>query len=224
MARNATGQAERRTLTRELIVQAAITIIERDGAQALSMRKVAAELGVGVMSLYNHIPHRDALVEEVARTVLDGLDLPADRVNPDQDWKINARVMMDAFRATAERHPRSMYLVLTSKIDLVFKWRAAERALVLLDAAGFDGETSVRALRALMSYAIGSQMMRAEAVKLPDDSSGPAFRAVREEPERYPRTIALARHLLRPDPDADFECGLRMLLSALDRLPRTSGG
>lgn len=223
MAKNATGQAERRTLTRESIVRAAIAVIERDSAGALSMRRVAAELGVGTMSLYNHVPDREALVEDVAQTVLAALDVPEEEADPARDWKLNARVMVAAFRAAARRHPRSMHLVMTSRLDLEFKWRAAERALELLAAAGFDGETSVRALRALMSYAIGSQMMAHGALKTPDQTPETALQAVQDDPERFPHVVALAQELLRPDPEADFETGLEMLLSALDRLPRGRG-
>jgi len=215
--RDAVGQPERRALSRALIVQSAITIIERDGARSLTMRKVAAELGAGVMSLYNHVPDRDALLEGVAQTVLAGLAVP--EADPAGDWKLNARAMVDAFRATARRYPRSMHLVLTSRLDLVFKWHAAERALMLLASAGFDGETSVRALRAVMAYAIGSQMMENGALEMPDRIPEAASRIIHAEPARFPRTIALAGELMRPDPEADFACGLDMLLSALDRLP-----
>ncbi len=220
MAKNAAGHAERRTLTRESIVRAAIAIIERDGAKALSMRKVATELGVGTMSLYNHVPDREALIEGVAQSVLEGLDVPEEAANPDQDWKVNARAIVDAFRAVAGRHPRSMHLVMTSRIDLEFKWRAAERSLRLLAAAGFDGETSVRALRALMSYAIGSQMMAHGALQTPDQMPETALLPVQADPERFPHVIALTPELLRGDLETDFAVGLEMLLSALDRLPR----
>lgn len=210
--------AERRTLTRDRIVRTAVKVIERDGAAALSMRKVAAELGVGVMSLYNHVPHRDALIEGVAREVLAGLDVPG--TGSDQDWKVAARALAGAFRATARRYPRSMHLVLTSRIDLEFKWQAAERALAVLDAAGFDAETSVRALRALMAYAIGSHMMADGAIKMPEEIPDSAVRTLHEDPDRFPYTIASADALLRPDPEADFDAGLDMLLAALDHLPR----
>lgn len=218
--KGAVRPAERRSLSRELIVQAAITIIERDGAGALSMRKVAAELGAGVMSLYNHVPDRDALIEGIAQAVLADLDAHGEDADPGRDWKLEARAMVDAFRAAARRYPRSMHLVLTSGLDPVFTWQAAERALGLLAAAGFDGETSVRALRAVMAYAIGSEMMRGGALRMPDRFPEAAARIIQADPGHFPRTIALSAELTRPDPDADFACGLDMLLSALDRLPR----
>ena len=219
--KGAVRPAERRSLSRELIVQAAITIIERDGAGALSMRKVAAELGAGVMSLYNHVPDRDALIEGVARAVLADLEAPEEEADPDRDWKLDARSMVDAFRAAARRYPGSMHLVLTSGLDLVFTWQAAERVLMLLGAAGFDGETSVRALRAVMAYAIGSEMMRGGALRMPDRfPEAAAARIINADPGHFPWTIALGAELTRPDSDADFACGMDMLLSALDRLPR----
>ncbi|MCD0449420.1 TetR/AcrR family transcriptional regulator C-terminal domain-containing protein [Actinocorallia sp. API 0066] len=217
----ATRPAERRTLTRAAIVGAAITVIERDGAKALSMRKVAAELGVGTMSLYTHVPDRDALIEEIAQTVLAGIDAP-EATSPNQDWKVNARAMVGAFRAAARRHPRSMHLVLTRKLELEFSWRAAERALSLLVAAGFDGETSVRVIRTLMSYAIGCQMVAGGALDTPDRLPDTALRPIRDDPDLFPRSLALIEQLLNPDPEADFTTGLEMLLAAMDRLPRSA--
>jgi hypothetical protein len=62
--------------------------------------------------------------------------------------------------------------------------------------------------------------MRGGALRMPDLFPQAAARIVQADPGHFPRTIALAGELTRPDPDADFACGLDMLLSALDRLPR----
>src|SRR3954453_9698535 len=103
MAKKSAERVERRPLTRELIVRTSITLIERDGAKALSMRRIAAELGVGVMSLYNHVPNKDALLSAVAESVLAGLDvLDTDTdtdTGPGLDWKRSARALVAAFRA-----------------------------------------------------------------------------------------------------------------------------
>ncbi|MFB4316018.1 TetR/AcrR family transcriptional regulator [Actinomadura sp. 21ATH] len=224
MAKTPAGRVERRPLTRDRIVRTSIAIIERDGARALSMRKIAAELDVGVMSLYNHVPNKDALLEAVAEHVLAGLDVPEADANPGRDWKLNARAMVAAFRATAHRHPRSMHLVLTGRSGQMFGRRTADRALALFEAAGFDPATSVRALRALMSYVMGAQMMAGGALRmphgLPPDVTG-TLPAV--DLGELPHVVALADELVRDDHEADFECGLEMLLSALDRLPRAAG-
>ncbi|WP_308286857.1 TetR/AcrR family transcriptional regulator [Actinomadura parmotrematis] len=211
---------ERTVLSRERIVAAAIVVIERDGAKALSMRKVAAELGVAVMSLYNHVPDRDALIAGVAQAVLADLDAAAGALDARRDWRLNARDLLAAFRDVARRRPRSMHLVLTSRLDLESWWRVAERTLAVLDAAGFGPETSVRAVRALMSYAIGAQMMENGALKLAGGPPDAGFQAALAAPEEFPRTTAVAGELLRFDTAADYDYGLELLLEALDGLPR----
>lgn len=209
----------RKPLSTRTIVDAAITVIERDGGNALTMRKVAAELGVGVMSLYGHVPDRDSLIESVAQAVLACLDEAAVS-GPHQDWKASALALAEAFQAGARRYPRSTYLVLTSSLDVSLAWAAAERALALLETAGFDAHTSVRVLRTIMSYLIGSQLMEHGALLMSDDPQD-AIRVVQAAPHEYPRSIALGRELLHPDPHADFKFGLELLLIALDKLPRT---
>ncbi|MCD0452667.1 TetR family transcriptional regulator [Actinocorallia sp. API 0066] len=209
MARKGGTPEERPALTRDLIVATALALVERDGAKALSMRRIAAELGAGTMSLYNHVPDRDSLVEAMAREVFAGLDVPPPA--PGTDWKETARALVAAFGVAARRHPRSMYLVLTSRVGLEVPWRTAEGALAVLVGEGFDGATSVRVLRALMSFAIGAQMMVEGALKMPDEPEAAA----------HFRALGIPEGLLCPDLEGDFAIGLELLLSALDRLPRT---
>src|SRR5919197_155923 len=96
-----------RTLTRDRIVRAATDLIERQGADALSMRRVAAELGVAVMSLYNHVPSKDALLDAVAERILAGMNVPSD---PAMHWTERARSLVRAFRQVAHDFPRSVTL------------------------------------------------------------------------------------------------------------------
>ncbi|MCW2904718.1 MAG: transcriptional regulator, TetR family [Streptosporangiaceae bacterium] len=208
----------RRALTREAIVHAAVELIERDGVNALSMRGVAAELGVAVMSLYNHVPNKAALLQGVAEHAVAALDLPED---PGEDWKDSARALVRAFRKAAHDHPRSMSVAMTHQIDVPVGLRPTERALALADAAGFDGPTSVRIMRALFAYALGAQMRDIGAAKMLDHLPGDAVEAMGQlDPAEFPHVIALAPDLARYDPEADFEFGLELLISAVDGLPR----
>jgi AcrR family transcriptional regulator len=59
-------------LTRERIIASAVELIEREGVDAVSMRRIAAQLGTGVMSLYNHVPSKSALLDGVAEVVMSG--------------------------------------------------------------------------------------------------------------------------------------------------------
>ncbi|REF00878.1 TetR/AcrR family transcriptional regulator [Thermomonospora umbrina] len=210
-------------LGRDRIVRAAVRLVERDGARALSMRAVAAELGVAVMSLYNHIPNKAALLEGIAEFVMAGMD-PHDGAAPPvpgEDWRCGARRLIRAFRRTAHDHPRCMALVLTNKVDFPAGLRAVERALTLCDAAGFDGAASVRAMRTLMAYALGAQLRETGAVRMLDYMpADPAAALARVDPVEFPHVVALAGELTRHDPEADFEFGLDLLLTSLNGLPR----
>jgi AcrR family transcriptional regulator len=212
-------------LTRDRIVQAATELIEREGSDALSMRRVAADLGVAVMSLYNHVPSKAALLDAVAERILAGMSVPAD---PAMHWTERARSLVRAFRKVAHEYPRSVTLVLTRKVDAPSGMRPVEHALAVAAEAGFDGDTSVRIMRALLAYAVGAQMREVGAAKmldyLPKDDAGRVRRLDFLDPAEFPHVVALQRDLLRHDPETDFEFGLDLLISALDGLPRTPGG
>lgn len=206
----------RLVLTRERIVHAAVELIERHGADALSMRAVATELGVAVMSLYNHVPNKAALMEGVAAYVVAGLDTVPSGTG---EWREEARALVRAFRTAAHEYPHAMRVVLTHSIDSTAASRLAERALALAAEAGFEGATAVRIVHALMAYAVGSQVQALWLGQLIDRvSEGSGI--TRVDPARFPHVVASASALLAHDPEADFEFGLDLLLTAVDALPR----
>ncbi|GAA0583595.1 TetR/AcrR family transcriptional regulator [Actinomadura livida] len=218
MTRNATPGPVRPVLTRERIVLAAVALIERESADALSMRRVAAELGVAVMSLYNHVPNKSALLEGVAEHVVSGLELHDD---PSEPWQERARALVRAFRKVAHDNPRCMTIVLTHKIDTPVALRPAERALALADAAGFDAETAVRIMRALLAYALGAQLREVGMSKMLGHLAETGAQAwSRLDPDEFPHVLAYGPELAGVDAEADFEFGLDLLIGALDRLPR----
>ncbi|WP_433334105.1 TetR/AcrR family transcriptional regulator [Spirillospora sp. CA-294931] len=208
----------RPALTSERIVRAAAGLIEREGVDALSMRRVAAELDVAVMSLYNHVPNKAALLQGVAEYVISGMDLADDPALP---WGDRARALVRAFRKVAHDHPRCMTVVFTRKTEFPVGVRPAERALALAEDAGFDGLTSVRIMRALMAYALGAQMRELGLVKtLGNLPAEPTAAYDWLDPEQFPHVTRLGPELARNDPEADFEFGLDLLIGALEALRR----
>jgi len=89
-------------LTPERIVRAAVTIADRDGVDALSMRRIAAELGAGVMSLYRHVPGKDELVDLVVDAVFGEHPLP-DPVPA--DWRAALELSARQEWAIYQQHP-----------------------------------------------------------------------------------------------------------------------
>ncbi|WP_153029337.1 TetR/AcrR family transcriptional regulator [Amycolatopsis sp. YIM 10] len=88
-------------LTREQIVEAAVAVLDADGMQALSMRKLAARLDVAPMSLYWHVPTKDALLELALDAVSGEIELPPE----DADWHDRLRAIAGGLREAVRAHP-----------------------------------------------------------------------------------------------------------------------
>src|SRR5919197_5639609 len=88
-------------LSRERIVDVAMALVERDGPEALSMRRLGAELGVEAMSLYHHVANRDALVRAVGERMLQ----PLRDMAPVDGWRAACERFAWGLRAIAVAHP-----------------------------------------------------------------------------------------------------------------------
>ncbi|MEO5874459.1 MAG: TetR/AcrR family transcriptional regulator [Streptosporangiaceae bacterium] len=199
-------------LTRERIVQAAIDLIERDGADAVSMRRVAAELGAAAMSLYHHVPNKAALLDAVVERIVTDIDFGDDPAAPVRE---RARGMMRAFRKIAHDHPRTVTLVITHTFESPTTMRLFEHAMEIARSAGYAGPEAARIAVAFLSYAIGSLMRESQLSKAQETG----FDLVRVigavGPGQFPNMTALALTDFRYDPEADFEYGLELLLKSL---------
>ncbi len=200
-------------LTRERIVAAAVRLIEREGVTAISMRRIAGELGCAVMSLYNHVPGKDALLDGVAEHVLAGIEVP---VQPDASWQEQVRAQARAFRQIARAHPRCTMVVVSRPNTSAAALRPFEQALSTLADAGFGGADSVRMVRTFIAYVLGCLLREvgvAPSLAHPDDI---ARRAGQPDPAAFPLLNSLSAELGKRDHDADFEFGLDLLIRALE--------
>ncbi|GII54638.1 TetR family transcriptional regulator [Planotetraspora thailandica] len=197
-------------LSRTRIVDAAIALIERAGADAVSMRGIAAELGVGVMSLYNHVPNKAALLDAISESVLSQIEFTDD---PSAHWTDRVRMQARAFRQIAHHYPRSTMVVFSRQLHSTAGLLPVERALATLRDAGFEGEAAVRMLRMFVAYIVGS-LLREVGVT-------PTFAPVRDEalvevdPALFPEVSSLSPYLTSCDHDEEFEFGLELLVQAM---------
>ena len=107
----------RAPLTRESIIRAAVNLADEVGVDALSMRRLGAELGVEAMSLYGHIADKAAVLDGIAEFVLGEIYLNGLETDPaGMEWDDCLRAMARAFRRTAVAHPGSFPLVLTRPV------------------------------------------------------------------------------------------------------------
>jgi AcrR family transcriptional regulator len=208
-------------LTRERIVAAAVELIEREGVDAVSMRRLAAELGSGVMSLYNHVPSKDALLDGVAEQVMSGIDFSSE---PGAGWEDQVRAQARAFRQIARAHPRCTMVVVSRPNASATGLRPIEHALATLRGAGFAGDEAVRIVRAFVAYIVGSLLREVgvapslaqpqhQPARPPHDA--PPVRQHRLNPAEFPQVTDLTAELMHKDHDADFEFGLELLVRAV---------
>ncbi|MGH2850334.1 MAG: TetR family transcriptional regulator, partial [Solirubrobacteraceae bacterium] len=94
------GRGRPRTLSTAAIVAAALALLDREGADALTMRRLGAELGVEAMSLYRHIADRAALLEALAEHLASEIER-----HGEEDWGDALRTFAGELRALARRHP-----------------------------------------------------------------------------------------------------------------------
>src|SRR5262245_22863713 len=116
-------------------------LIEAEGPQAVSMTRLATELGCGLIPLYSHVPSTSALFDGIAATIMSGIDAgpPAGAGWADQ-MRAQARVIRQAARA----YPRCSVAVAGREPATAAMHRPTEHALAILRTAGFCGPDAVR--------------------------------------------------------------------------------
>jgi AcrR family transcriptional regulator len=189
------------------VLETALRVIDRDGAEQFSMRRVAEELGVGVMTLYGYVRNREEMVEGVAALVFAELPLG---LPDDATWEERLRADVVRLYAFCRRHPSVVTLVLDQSTASPGLFRIRERMLATLLSAAFDEATALHALGALTSYAVGFGSMQGGAppIDLPE--------RIRELPaEDFPHLAAAADRYAGHLSDEAFEYGLALLLDGL---------
>jgi AcrR family transcriptional regulator len=206
-------------ITREVVLATALEIIDRDGAEALSMRRLARALGRDPMILYRHAPNKAALLDGVAETVLAQL-----KVDPaDPDWAAQLRAVARHYRALALAHPHVVPLLVTRPLATPLALRPPgtlrplEDILALLTRAGFSGSDALHIYRALFGFLHGHVLNELqELVDNPDETDDLLRLGLHRLPIReFPQLRSLAPVLAAYDGAAELERGLDILLTGL---------
>jgi AcrR family transcriptional regulator len=203
---------QRAGLTRELVLAAARRIADAEGVDRLTMRRLAAELGVLPNALYTYVPDKEALLDALIDDLLGGID-PGDAGG---DWRDGLVRVMDSSRRLLLAHPQLVPVFLARPGLGPNAARLGEVTFGLLRRGGVEGERAVEAFRALLIYSLGFAAF--QAWRLPEDAarSARAEHAFAGLPEdRFPEMRRLAGHLAGPATDRQFHAGLRWLLDGI---------
>jgi TetR/AcrR family tetracycline transcriptional repressor len=208
------GAGQRAGLSRRSVLAAARRIADEEGADRLTMRRLAAELGVVPNALYTYVPDKEALLDALVDDLLAGID-PGDPA--DGDWREGLVRVMDSSRRLLLAHPRLAPVFLSRPGLGPNAARLGEITFELLRRGGVEGERAVEAFRVLLIYSLGFAAFQAPRLQ-----TDPAARTRRVEatfaglPEdRFPQLRRLAGPLAAPTTDRHFHTGLRWLLDGI---------
>jgi AcrR family transcriptional regulator len=206
-------------ITRDAVLAAALQIIDADGADGLSMRRLARALGRDPMILYRHAPNKAALLDGVAETVL--AQLTVDSADP--DWAAQLRTVARGYRALALAHPNVVPLLVTRPLATPLALRPPgtlrplEDILTLLTRAGFSGPDALHIYRALFGFLHGHVLNELqELVEKPEETDDLLRLGLHRLPiGEFPLLRSLAPVLAAYDGAAELERGLDILLTGL---------
>jgi AcrR family transcriptional regulator len=222
------GQGRGSGLHRDEIVAAALKVAEAEGPEAVSMRRIAKDLGVGTMSLYHHIPTKDDLLDLMHDHVMGELLIPADELAG--DWQAALAQISRRTKAVYERHH---WMVSGAWERPQFGPRAfahIEQSLAIM--AGVPDSQMFQMLGVADDYVIGfvsRQVATREALKRADMDMKSYQEALRPYIERllvdhadeYPNLARVVGEDWDADDEARFEQGLQWLLAGMAQAMRS---
>ncbi|MFE7601767.1 TetR/AcrR family transcriptional regulator [Streptomyces sp. NPDC057494] len=228
--------ARRGRLTRERVLRAALTVADAEGLAALSMRRVAVELGVETMALYRYTASKDDLLDGLVETLfleveeqLSDVPRPTDAETP-SGGPFGVPELREALHAVAREmyrvaavHPniislcasRPLMVPLARRPQAVLRFH--ERLLTLLRAAGLEDGAALRVYRVYMSWVLGYIVIDLRAVVDDPDEPDPAFRlGLHRLPARdFPMLRAYGPALAERGGEEQLAAGLDALLASL---------
>ena len=206
-------------LTRDVVVAAALEIVDRDGLDALTMRALGRELGVDPMAVYHHLPNKAAILDGVVEAVLREVPLDAP---PGRPWTERLAVVARGYRDALRAHPNALPVVATRPDVTPTALRILDTALGILLDAGLDPADALRAVHAASCFVVGHALDES-GLDVGEEISVADTAAAQEhllESGDYPNLAAAALAGEEIRADDTFETGLAALLSGLAPEPR----
>lgn len=213
---NQRANAKRAPLSRERVVTAAIALADEKGEAGVTMRAIAARLGVEAMSLYNHVASRNDTLDGMVDTVFGEIELPA----PGTGWKEAMRARAASSRAVLGRHPWAVGLLDSRRQPGPATLCHHDAVLGHLRTGGFSVAMAAHAVSVIDSYLYGfvlqeSSLPFTNRAELGEVAGG----LLQDLPvDDYPHlTELITEHALQPDYDHadEFAFGLSLILDAL---------
>jgi AcrR family transcriptional regulator len=193
-----------------------MALADEHGIEALSMRRLAKELGVEAMSLYNHVANKDEILDGLVELVTEEIELPSD----DVDWKTALRRNSISARDVYVRHRWASNLSMSRQTAGAGRMRYTDWILRKLREAGFSPELIYHAYHILEAYVLGFTRLQLSVPYKPEELAGMAATFLQTLPvDDYPDLAEHIRQHIEPDESEEggFELGLDLILDGLER-------
>jgi len=229
MTKPRTATQPRARLSKERVFLAAVELADREGLESCAMRRLADELGVGVMSLYHYVASKDELITGMVDIVFSEIELPS----TDVDWRTAMRQRAISTRNVLNRHRWAVGLMESRAMPGPASFRVHNAVLGYLREAGFSIEMTIQAYSVLDAYIYGFALQEktvpfenAEGAAAVAEEQVREFEAQAEEQQlagladEFPYLAeVVAGHVAKVGHDLGkaFEYGLDLILDALEK-------
>jgi len=199
-------------LTREQVARVALEFLDREGLEALSMRRLASELGVAAMTIYSYYASKEDLLEAVVDVAVADIAAP----RHDGPWQQQLTELLRHVRRGIERHPALAKLRASQPVLRPEALRFAEAALGILRGAGLDKRDAAMSFRLLFTYVFGYATFSPQATV--QQARADAASAITALPaDSYPQlTAAAAEAAEAMAGDEAFEFGLALIVKGIE--------
>ncbi len=226
MTQATAAQTDRRTdrngrvrepLTRERILDAALRFADEHSLQALSMRKLASELNVEAMSLYNHIDNKDDILAGIADLVFAEVEIPSAESG---DWDQRLRSVSETAREALSRHANVVPIILAGSNRGPAYLQMMESVVGTMREAGFTADMAHHGWHTLVAHVLGYVLQETATPILlstsPARAAGNRSVSLADLPSGdFPHIVEIAPLLAECETADEFEFGLDVILSGL---------
>jgi TetR/AcrR family transcriptional regulator, tetracycline repressor protein len=218
--------AERTRLTRYAVVDRALRLADADGLDALTIRKLATELGVTPMALYWHFRSKDELLGGLAERVWSEIDTDVDAAAP---WHGQLRGLLESLLRVLRAHPAAAPLLLASEKQNESALRATEITLEVLRSAGFDARYASEIARSTLWTGLTLVMSEPGIDQLAPEERAESQRRKQVvfaslPTVRYPRLVECAIPMTAcDDPEFHYEVGVSVFIAGVQAIAAKLG-
>ncbi len=219
-----TVASTRPVLSRERVIAAAVALADGIGVDALTIRKLAVELDVKPMTIYHHVPNKEAIIDGMIDLVFSEIDLPP----TDAHWKQAIRQRATSARVVLARHRWAAPLMESRTSPGPATLRHHDAVIGCLRSGGFSLEMTAHAYAVIDAFIYGFALQEANLPAIDgDDMADLAQSITAAMPEgAYPHLVEFTtEHVLQPGYDfgREFDFGLDVILDGLDAVAAASG-